>query len=472
MSDLNYEPRFTLKTTAVIQWFGAFLWWCFLALLVTSSFLVEGYDSKSWLLFSALFYLWFCAALIVSVLSAKIHWQAVSSSKSVIALLLLSLCWLWLQTVLLINTGFLDYFNSALTSGISSPQWFEPQSRWSVTPIKTRWLLMSETLFFFMFISTVVMVRSRRRLKHILWVFAVICLAHASIGLVGKFTNVVLVDIKQLDGHYSAARGFFINRNHFASLIALTLCGALAYQIYFVIKHSHYSAYQLIKAQLFSRALVPFVLIMLGLVSIVSGESRGALFSIFAAALLALFLLIGNDRQFLKRFLGPLLVLAVVAAGYFGQELVARLGNDSLSIGERSEQWVITLRAIIDNPIFGYGGGSYSTVFQAYRVDDSLRQVMFAQSHNYFLHTWLERGVVGLLLWVAIIIVVVLRVKQAYSQQASTFVRAALFGVLICLLAAIIQSLVDYNLQVSNIRGLFMVLIGVVCAAPFVKHRK
>lgn len=454
------------------RWLEQGLWYCFLLLIAGMSFLTAGYAGQAWLIFSAVFYLWLSALILAVPLGAKLNWQALRSSKMIISLLLLSLVWLYLQLSLPLSSGLFEKLTTAGISNAPMPTWFQPDMRWSVVPEKTRWLMMSELILLTLFVSTLLIVNSRRKLKQFLAVLLLLGAVHASIGLIGKLTGVILVDTKQLDGHFSAARGLFINRNHFAALIVLTLVGGLAFQFKFLISHHHFGVFELVKKQLLSRMLFVLMFILLSSVAIISSESRGAFLSLLVASVVVSIVLKGSNTPSLKVFLLPLLIVIVISLIYFGQELLARFSSDSLSLGERSEQWALTLKAILDNPLRGYGGGSYSTVFQVYRVEADLRQVVFAQSHNYFLHIWLEQGLVGLLIWGAIIVLSMLAMIKNHKLQSSSLSSASLLAVLICVLAALVQSMVDFNLQAMNLRAYFVVLLGLSYAIPSIKHRK
>ncbi len=444
-------------------------WYLALAFVFACAFLNGGFSEPHWLWFSALFY-GFSALVLLNVFGGgRCNRKAVLAARPVLMMLVLSLLWLWLPQWVNFSHPIFDQLLMISTEEASLPQWFDPVHRWSVTPVRGKWLLLSELLFACLFFIVLLLVDSRRRLKQLLYVLIAVALLHALTGLLGKFGNVLFVDSQQIDGHFSAARGLFVNRNHFGAFLVLCLVGVMAFEFRTLINAQTES--ELLRQHLNLPSIAVVLCMFIVVSACLASESRGALLAMAMAMPISLVAL-GLDKVTNIRWLllGMSLVL-VAAFVYFGQGLFARFANDSLSFGERPAQWAITLEAIWQNPFFGYGGGSYGTVFQAFRDDDSLRQVFFAQSHNHYLHLWLERGLVGLGLWLAIWVYVLRFIRQNMRNQRSTLVSATLCAILLGLLAALLQSMVDFNLQILNVRAYFMILMAMAFAVPQINHR-
>ncbi|NNC98791.1 MAG: hypothetical protein HKN85_01280, partial [Gammaproteobacteria bacterium] len=120
--------------------------------------------------------------------------------------------------------------------------------------------------------------------------------------------------------------------------------------------------------------------------------------------------------------------------------------------------------------LFGYGGGSYETVFQYFREYSQFRQVSFNQSHNDYLHLWLEQGLLGLLLWLAALVLAIRHAVITIRATGSTLIKAVSAAALLVLTAALLQSGVDFNLQIVNIRSLFFVIIALLYSTPTVRQ--
>ena len=141
-------------------------------------------------------------------------------------------------------------------------------------------------------------------------------------------------------------------------------------------------------------------------------------------------------------------------------------------MGERTIQWQITLSAILQVPISGYGGGSYGTVFQVFREYSELREVIFNQSHNEYLHICLEQGLIGLTLWLLLISIVFRSALRSLSRTSSSLTKSVLLSSILVLAAALMQATVDFNLQIVNIRIYFFAIMAMIFAVPSTSQRK
>ena len=179
---------------------------------------------------------------------------------------------LLLQMTLPINS------DVALLSGPSSssiaPQWFAPAGLWSIVPEKTRWLFNSELLIFSTFVLSIALVCSRRRLKQLLTVILIVGVTHSLVGVFAKYGGLTLVDIMQLDGHFTAARGWFINRNHFAAFVSLCLVSALAWQVKSLMSAKGARPVAMVLAQVMSYRIAYLFALTVGIVAIVLSQSR------------------------------------------------------------------------------------------------------------------------------------------------------------------------------------------------------
>ena len=212
---------------------------------------------------------------------------------------------------------------------------------------------------------------------------------------------------------------------------------------------------------------------LLMIIAILWSQSRAGIFGLVVASLFVTLALIFADiitkrnRNYLLGFLS----LTVATIMLFGQTWMNRLGQEWFVLGERTLQWQITWKAISESPILGFGTGSYSTVFQFFRDQSELREVVFDQAHNEYLHVWLEQGLIGLVLWVVLFAVVLTHALKQVWYHPSRFVRAASAAICIVLLAALAQALVDFNFQILNIRVLVFIFLALLYVLPTVSKR-
>jgi len=454
----------------------AFTWYAYLVLLIAISFVNDYYSSQTWLLLSSCIYAISGLCVFSAIYGGRCNWGGLKLAKRALLIIAAMLLLLLLQMTLPIG----QHAELTLLSGTSSsaitPQGFAPAELWSIVPEKTRWLFNSELLVFSSFALSIALVSSRRRLKQLLTVILIVGVFHSLVGIIDKYGGLTLVDIMQLDGHFTAARGWFINRNHFAAFISLCLVSALAMQVKSLMSAKRERPIAMILVQFMSYQIAYIFALTVGIIAIVLSQSRAG-FLVFFLSLFLVLIVFGKGGStkslgFRRRNLilpAAVIVLAVIL--YFGGDLLRRFSSDSL-LGERLSQWSLTWLAIEQAWLFGYGGNSYADVFQIFRGYQDFRQVVFNQAHNDYLHIWLEQGLVGLVLWLGLIAIALRAAFRGFRTSASRFSQAVLISVSVVIIAALAQSAVDFNLQILNIRVYFFVIMSLVFSVPAIRHNE
>lgn len=440
-------------------------WYGYLVLFITLSFNSARIDSLAWLGFLAVFYAFLATYLMAILIGMRFHLRALANARMILIFSFSTVIWLLIQIA---APG--ELMERGVGVDVSQiPAWFSPDTRMSITPEKTLWLLMSELFVFSWFVLSLCLIDRRHRLKQLLSVFALVGLIHAAMGIFAYLNELHLVDVKQLDGHYQIARGWFVNRNHFAAFVSLCLVGCFGFIFKRVFQGRSTS---LMSFSTGSVGLYTLCGVAIGL-GIFMSQSRGAVLALLISSIglsIATQRIHKNFKLNWPTVLCIFLVL-IIGMGYFGPQLLSRLSSEGFSLGERAAQWGVTFGAIKEAPLTGYGGGSYGTVFQAFRDQTELRQVIYNQSHNQFLHVWLEQGLVGLLLWIGVLICVFKTGFASIKNSNSSLVVSASFAACLVMLAAVLQSCVDFNLQIINIRCYFFAIIAIIFASPKIRHQ-
>lgn len=469
---MTLQPNSTL-TRFLAVWttlFDSILWIAFICLVVSISFTTKGYDSLHWLINSAALFTLALLFLLRAGNHASYVGRVLHHARWVLLIFLLSSLWLLVQWKLpFSNPFFSEFFQVA-----NAPRWFQPAKHLSIVAEQTRWQFLASIFELTLLSLTLVMVHNRARIKQLLWVLMLIGAGHATLALSAKFGGFYLVDVQQLDGHFNEARGIFVNRNHLAAMLGLGLFGGFALLVRSILRERHLAALKLVFSQLRLPNLLFSALILLSIAAILLSQSRAGFLALIVALMLSLLVFPPASRRgyWLRRLLPIGLLLLLPMLVYFGQELTQRLSADMLSLGERAQQWSITWQAIKTNPIIGYGAGSYPIVFQIWREYADLRYVIFYQSHNFYLHIWLEQGLLGLALWCCMIGLVLRAALIEFFSSKSTLVKGVLVASVTVIIAASIQSMVDFNLQIMNIRSYFFVIIALSLAAPQVNQTR
>lgn len=451
----------------VILWLERVTWGFFLINLLMVSLVPGRIDHPAWH-YPALTLL---AVAVVAILLRfqfvrQIHFRSVFI---VISCVLATQLWLILQAALPYESS----IHEILFPSAQRPMWFTPTFKWSLTPHGSLALALRELVVLAAFVSVVMLCTTATRVKALLWTMTLIGSLHAALAYVAWVNGSHMVDTAALDGHFDAMRGLFINRNHFSDFLLICSLGSLVPLLYRLYQLRSLSLLQASMGLVSSAALV-HLLVLLGLgFCVVMSESRGG----FAGMLIIASVLVfgfgskpkenkytSNFDRYLVRFLVFLgaLVVALVSIVLLGDGVIERFSASSSVLGERPLQWWITLLAIAERPLLGYGGGAYATVFEIYRDGYALREIVYDQAHNEYLHILLEQGVVGLMLFFTVLAVTLRRLLASLKSTRSRHQHALLLALLAVACAVLFQSLFDFNLQIVRIRIFFFVSLALV----------
>ncbi len=279
-----------------------------------------------------------------------------------------------------------------------------------------------------------------------------------------------------------AAHGSYVNRNHYAGLLEMTLPFAMLYP-----------------AALLNRSRAPWrestksawgacvgagaaLLILLGLLHSMSrmGFVAGAV-----AALICGSWLIASGMQTRRprvpRLRGVVLRLAVLGFVLAGgalflflapDALVARFGDLSrpgrIAEADRRPLWRESLPLIAAYAPFGCGLGAYESAFLAHKVSCPLCTDDFA--HNDYLQYLAELGVAGFFLAASAMTSVLAHAVQAAAKHCDFAGRSLAMATFASFVAILLHSFVDFNLYIPANGLLVAWIAGLACGAMFSSH--
>ncbi len=281
----------------------------------------------------------------------------------------------------------------------------------------------------------------------------------------------------------------FINRNHFAFLMEMTLGLAMGLVIGGGVRRDRVLIYLAAIAPLWT--------------ALVLSNSRGGIFGLLGQALF-LALLVGSVRKaeaedpdgslaWLVNWVGRsrpartalalclILVLAVSMIWMGGDNLVKRLeslpvematdGNNKSAVAEsiaqgsesntgerRVEVWKATLSLIKAHPIAGSGFGAYKSAIPAHHRASG--EMTPQEAHNDYLELLASGGMIAcaLVAWFAIALIGTMRERL---RKADPIHRAACYGAMTGLFGAAVHSLVDFGLHITVNALVFAALIAI-----------
>ncbi|MEM6261549.1 MAG: O-antigen ligase family protein [Bacteroidota bacterium] len=133
--------------------------------------------------------------------------------------------------------------------------------------------------------------------------------------------------------------------------------------------------------------------------------------------------------------------------------LSATFDGTELSSMERFYRWVAAKNMIEAQPLLGFGPSTFNQVYKRY-TDDAFRTYVSdneeqSTTHNYFLMTFSEQGIVGGLLFIIICVYMLTKGQRVYLQASTplrkSLVMCALLSIVVVLFHCLFNELIEVN---------------------------
>ena len=111
-----------------------------------------------------------------------------------------------------------------------------------------------------------------------------------------------------------------------------------------------------------------------------------------------------------------------------------------------------------DYPMIGSGGGTFYVAFPKYRI--AAISAYFDYAHNDYIQIATETGLVGLALMGSIVLSTLFASLRTLQRRRDPLARGIAFGVTMGIIALMIHSWVDFNLQIPANALTFAVLLA------------
>jgi O-antigen ligase len=308
--------------------------------------------------------------------------------------------------------------------------------------------------------------RSTRMLTAVFWILV----AHAGFSLL-QLTQLgdTILGLPKI-AYMGVATGTFINRNSFATFLAMGLCVGVA------LLPGIITAKRARNESVVDKALM--VLLYLGglfviMVALLATESRMGLFAGVLGAFVVLLLELKQHRN--RNILIPAALLvgagsALAIVWTFGQGVLER----ALSLGGSSENrmdlYAQVWEQALTRPWLGFGGGAFSLYFPSYFGQPLRLDAFWDKAHSTYLALFSELGlVVGAL---PILAVCLLFGRILWSQFSSDRLHPARLAAIGVVLTCAVHSLVDFSLEIQANSFLFTAIVALGLAGTFRLHVK
>lgn len=346
--------------------------------------------------------------------------------------------------------------------------------------------LMLGLAYCLLFLLVVDLFRTRKRLTLLLGCLVLSGTLQAFYGAAMTLSGVEWGFLEGKSAYIGHATGTFINRNHLAGYLELTMAAGIG--LLLALRDERpFSWVNLLEMLLGPKARLRLALVVM-VIALVMSHSRMGNTAFFTSLLLVggLFLLLNRQHRLRNGLILASLVLIdlLVISQYFGLEKLAeRLGSTRLQ-AEMSSQGVVLevndLRALVLEDASGllrerwwdgHGAGSFEVIFP--QVARAQIGVTFDHAHNDYLQFLLEYGVLGSLPLAAFVVLALLHALRAMWMRESAYRSGVGAGVLLALVALLIHSGADFNLQIPANAATFVVFCALaVLASEHFRERR
>ena len=338
--------------------------------------------------------------------------------------------------------------------------------------------LMLGVSYSLLFLIIVSLFNTRKRLTWLLAALVVSGMLQAFWGALMTLSGIEWLLVGPKETSRGVATGTFVNRNHLAGYLELTLACGIG--LLLALRDGRpFSWLNLLELLLGPKARLRLALVVM-VIALVMTHSRMGNTAFFVSLLLvgALFVLVEKQHRLRNSLILASLVLIdiLVISQYFGlDQLKDRLVNTRLTDvvveGEvvqqaneiRDDVFSYAIPLLKERPLVGQGAGSFEAAFPRYPGDDI--RLHFDHAHNDYLQFAIEYGLLGLLPLAAFVLLALWHALRALWRRQSVYRSGVGFGAAMGIIALLIHSASDFNLQIPANAATLVALCAVAVLA-------
>ena len=282
-------------------------------------------------------------------------------------------------------------------------------------------------------------------------------------GVLQALYGTLMIRFQNLE---EVASGTFVNRNHFAGYLVMCLSVGIGVLIANLSGASNRSWGRFFRS-LSQWIISPKMALRLGLVvmviALVLTRSRmgniSFFISLFATGSIGLVLSKHATKSMVILLVSLIAIDVFIVGSYFGtQRVVERIAQTTVATEDRPDVAVYVLNMWKDYPVFGSGLGSFPAVFPRYSGDRT--PMSYTHAHNDYVEFAAEVGLLGLAPLALIVLMSFAAAMRAQYLRRDPLMRGLSFASLMGILALMIHSAVDFNLQIPANALTFMLLLA------------
>ena len=311
------------------------------------------------------------------------------------------------------------------------------------------------TAYLVFFALSLILLRNRDRIRYTAYVLIASGVLQALYGA-----------LVSLQGLGEVAEGTFANRNHYAAYLTMCLSVGIGVLIASLSGEQNQTWGRLFR-NLMQWMITPKMALRLGLVimvvALVLTRSRMGNSSFFISLLvtgvIGLLLAKRATKSMVILLISLVAIDVFIVGTYFGtRKVVDRIVQTTTETEDRDEVAGYAVNMWKDYPVFGSGLGSFPVVFPRY--SESGTQVSYTHAHNDYLEFAAETGVLGLSLLGLMVVMSFAAALRAQYLRRDPLMRGLSFAAMMGIIALMIHSAVDFNLQIPANALTFMLILA------------
>lgn len=313
-------------------------------------------------------------------------------------------------------------------------------------PFLTRVMLLKLAAYFLVLFLVAQAFRERKDLYRLAWFLMGFGFLVSLLAIIQHFTSASeiywLSDLK-IEGE---PFGPYVNRNHFAGFVELTLPTGLAMM-----------AFRGLKRDIFPLAIL---LTVVPVTALMLSASRGGIIG-FSLEIVVLVLLARSRKAWQGQRATVAAIVALVAVGAVAwvgiSRAVERFSETSIhdvTLGRRASMFRGAAHIFRDHPIKGTGLGTMIDVFPAY--EPAYDGKLIDHVHDDYIEGLAETGLLGGICGALFLWMLYQEARKNFAAEQGHFSRAIHAGAIMAVTGLLLHSFVDFNLQIPANALLFL----------------
>lgn len=332
--------------------------------------------------------------------------------------------------------------------------------------------------FYLLFCLTLLLANTGKRLNQLAWAIVISGTFQAIFGSLSTLSGAEVLLFAEKETYLGVATGTFVNRNSYAGYLEMTLAVGVGLLISKLGDNPTQGWRQWLQAALqtlMSNKVLLRSALAIMVIGLVLSRSRMGNTAFFSSLLIVGLLYVVVKRKLTRGmvilFTSMILIDVAIVSQWFGiEKVVERLEQTSMDKESRPEVSDITLGMIQDYPVAGTGGGSFYTALPGYH--NGSWKGFYDLAHNDILQFALEFGLPAYALLMMLVLMAFWQGIKAMQLRRQPLMVGMGFASTMGILAIMIHSFVDFNLQMPANGATFTILLAIACLARHLKSQR